>query len=838
MRIFIPQLPEVDNVSDLRRSVYEGFKKIVDQLQGVSDSVPAKTTTTTVATKKGISTSSLGGGVGVTGASTINNATLGTPTYVNNGDGTVSVTLPWTAPAVPGEFIGIHVYVEDPDQSSGNKGTNLTGSTTFGGNPDMSGTWQPADLGKFTSSPAVFNLNQQTNSRTIRIYGVSYSTSIENDLVRYGATGASPSTTLLIDPVGVVNGEEYARLVTNVAQIDYGSGVLGIRFLTDYTAGQRWSEGVTWSWPTAPPSPTQGQIDTVRLVHRYQMLFQDGSAMPDTLWADVGYPFTKNEDVQGWPLIPYHYKFTTYFVSGSGGNFNSIVDGVTPSVSYEFDWPLSANTYAPNVTGASVAVTTPTSSDGTNMKLVTATFTPPAANTWGGVFLRVYDGSSLVKENKGVTSPVTVLIQNPNTAKTYTWKLVTFDVNNKVNAEDGSTPQGNIAVGSAAGTLNGANLVVSSVSTISLNSTKIMVGGGGSKPGYFEVYNGAGSAIGFIGTQTGASYNATALTSAQNGYTYTITSSGSTNWTLIGAANNNVGTTFTKSGGTGAGSGTATINQDGAWFSQLRVGSTSWANAPFYVDGSGNVLIDNSNDTTKTATFKLNSNGITTTINNTSQDPTNIYAGLTIINNSATSESSVVTPSTFYLINSSNKGVVSIWNNKSSFAGGGVVNTYTAGGTFGASIGINGVLGVGEVIVYTSGTADLVLRSGYGLAFGGTNVVIDTSRNGLFNSLSIGGTTRITSSGNAELNSYCKVGSYYGVVTSGSGSTQKRIVTGFQALSGGQLTFSTGLSTTESFVATLAYNGTPTEYLSVYGNKIYSSDVTSSNYVFWQAVGY
>jgi hypothetical protein len=307
---------------------------------------------------------------------------------------------------------------------------------------------------------------------------------------------------------------------------------------------------------------------------------------------------------------------------------------------------------------------------------------------------------------------------------------------------------------------------------------------------------------------------------------------------LIGAANNNVGTTFTKSGGTGAGSGTATINQDGAWFSQLRVGSTSWANAPFYVDGSGNVLIDNSNDTTKTATFKLNSNGITTTINNTSQDPTNIYAGLTIINNSATSESSVVTPSTFYLINSSNKGVVSIWNNKSSFAGGGVVNTYTAGGTFGASIGINGVLGVGEVIVYTSGTADLVLRSGYGLAFGGTNVVIDTSRNGLFNSLSIGGTTRITSSGNAELNSYCKVGSYYGVVTSGSGSTQKRIVTGFQALSGGQLTFSTGLSTTESFVATLAYNGTPTEYLSVYGNKIYSSDVTSSNYVFWQAVGY
>ena len=541
MRIFIPQLPEVENIEDLRRSVYEGFKKIVDQLQGVSDSVPAKATTTTVATKKGITTSSLSGGVGVTGASTINNATLGTPTYVNNGDGTVSVTLPWTAPAVPGEFIGIHVYVEDPDQSSGNKGTNLTGSTTFGGNPDMSGTWQPADLGKFTDSPAVFNLSQQINSRTIRIYGVSYSTSIENDLVRYGATGASPSTTLLIDPVGVANGEEYARLVTNVGKIDYGSGVTGIRFISDYTAGQRWSEGVTWSWPTAPPSPTQGQIDTVRLIHRYQMLFQDGSAMPDTLWADVGHPFTKNEDVKGWPLIPYHYKFTTYFVSGSGGNFNSIVDGVTPSVSYEFDWPLSANTYASNVTGASATVTTPTSSDGTNMKQITVTFTPPTENTWGGVILRVYDGSTLmVQPVKGISSPISILVPNPSSSKTYTWKLVSFDVNNKINAEDGSTPQGNVAVGSASGTLDGAKLVVSSVSTVSLDATKIMVGGGGSKPGYFEVYNAAGSAIGFIGTQSG---------------------------------------------------------NDGAWFKTISIGGTSYTNGLIKMDSSGNVSIDVPNGT-------------------------------------------------------------------------------------------------------------------------------------------------------------------------------------------------------------------------------------------------
>ena len=249
------------------------------------------------------------------------------------------------------------------------------------------------------------------------------------------------------------------------------------------------------------------------------------------------------------------------------------------------------------------------------------------------------------------------------------------------------------------------------------------------------------------------SYNATALTSAQNGYTYTIASSGSTNWTLIGAANNNVGTTFTKSGGTGAGSGTATINQDGAWFSQLRIGSTSWANAPFYVDGSGNVLIDNSNDTTKTATFKLNSNGITTIINNTYQDPLANYCGVTIINNSSTSERTVISQKTLYMYNASNVPTVSLRDDSSS----GVLSLFRSSGSTAIILDANAITGAGEVIVSDGSSTQVLLSSQSGISVGGSNIV-DTSRNATFNSVKIGSTTRLTSAGEAELNSYCKVG--------------------------------------------------------------------------------
>lgn len=56
-------------------------------------------------------------------------------------------------------------------------------------------------------------------------------------------------------------------------------------------------------------------------------------------------------------------------------------------------------------------------------------------------------------------------------------------------------------------------------------------------------------------TGTGSEINATALSSANNGTQYVITSAGTTDFTSFGAAANTVGTVFTKSGGTPTGSG-------------------------------------------------------------------------------------------------------------------------------------------------------------------------------------------------------------------------------------------------------------------------------------------
>ena len=60
-------------------------------------------------------------------------------------------------------------------------------------------------------------------------------------------------------------------------------------------------------------------------------------------------------------------------------------------------------------------------------------------------------------------------------------------------------------------------------------------------------------------TGTGSETNATALSSANNGTSYVITSVGSTAFTSFGAAANTVGTVFTKSGGTPTGTGKVRI---------------------------------------------------------------------------------------------------------------------------------------------------------------------------------------------------------------------------------------------------------------------------------------
>jgi hypothetical protein len=105
------------------------------------------------------------------------------------------------------------------------------------------------------------------------------------------------------------------------------------------------------------------------------------------------------------------------------------------------------------------------------------------------------------------------------------------------------------------------NLQINDISADKINAGTLKVGGGAGKPGVIEVYDGTPAVVGKLGLVEGGSY--------------------------------------------------------GAQFSKLWVGGTvgDVSTAPFYVDNSGNVVIDNTGLATK-ATFKLVLNSTTTTLSN------------------------------------------------------------------------------------------------------------------------------------------------------------------------------------------------------------------------------
>ena len=104
----------------------------------------------------------------------------------------------------------------------------------------------------------------------------------------------------------------------------------------------------------------------------------------------------------------------------------------------------------------------------------------------------------------------------------------------------------------ATNAVTATTILAGSVTTAKLDTTEISVGGGGSKPGKFGVYNASGSQIGFIGVESG---------------------------------------------------------NEGAWFRTLSIGGTSYGTGKIKADSSGNVTISD-------ATLTLTLNGVVTSIQN------------------------------------------------------------------------------------------------------------------------------------------------------------------------------------------------------------------------------
>lgn len=131
--------------------------------------------------------------------------------------------------------------------------------------------------------------------------------------------------------------------------------------------------------------------------------------------------------------------------------------------------------YTLNVFGASFAASTVSASDGTSQQRITATFSKPLDSTWGGVELRVYDGATLLASTSGTPSPIAVVIPNPAASTTVTAKLVSFDVNGRTNTEVATTPQGNLLIGSAAGTLDLRKFLPASTDNFAINGSLLQI---------------------------------------------------------------------------------------------------------------------------------------------------------------------------------------------------------------------------------------------------------------------------------------------------------------------------------------------------------------------------
>lgn len=182
-------------------------------------------------------------------------------------------------------------------------------------------------------------------------------------------------------------------------------------------------------------------------------------------------------------VFPTSSQSWVFYGVSQDNNANANTDGRSPMAGTPTSTlavtppPLGAagSEYTLNVFGTSFAAATVAASDGTTLQRITATFSPPLDSTWGGVELRVYDGATLLASTKATPSPIAVTIPNPATSTTITAKLVSYDVNGRINTEVGTTPQGNLLIGSVAGTLDLRRFLPASTDNFTINGSFLQV---------------------------------------------------------------------------------------------------------------------------------------------------------------------------------------------------------------------------------------------------------------------------------------------------------------------------------------------------------------------------
>jgi hypothetical protein len=113
----------------------------------------------------------------------------------------ITLSVSFTPPA-GGTFVGCHLWLEIPDQSSGTTTPAVVGSTPVG-TSTIAAPWAPIDLGLQSATtsqpwtiqvafPTKLGLNPAQNI-ACRLYLASYSNVVDNTLIRNGLSGATPN---------------------------------------------------------------------------------------------------------------------------------------------------------------------------------------------------------------------------------------------------------------------------------------------------------------------------------------------------------------------------------------------------------------------------------------------------------------------------------------------------------------------------------------------------------------------------------------------------------------------------------------------------------------------
>jgi hypothetical protein len=257
------------------------------------------------------------------------------------GDGGVEVDVAWIADptATAANFLGVAVYLEDPDISSGANHPLDGLSMPLDGSAQVSGDQAPVFVNDSAASPAVIfpdsamggtSGKSYKTARNIRIYLAAYGPYSHPRLVR--ATDPNPTPNILVEiPVGRDSGEsgmEWAFLVTNVQ----------VEVTTDFN---RLDPQYYLTFKYTPPDPTRPVPPGVNHFGgcRIVFVYEDNAGNPIFPGTDTGLNVPVAQSETGFKS-PYYKpgaagQYRCYFVSEDdsqplGAHMNSLVEGTTP----------------------------------------------------------------------------------------------------------------------------------------------------------------------------------------------------------------------------------------------------------------------------------------------------------------------------------------------------------------------------------------------------------------------------------------------------------------------------------------------------------------------------